>query len=90
MLTSVLAGLEYWAPMAVLRQSAWVYPIASGCHVLALSVLFGTIAIVDLRLAGSLRRLDRGAVVSSLVPMALFAFAACVASGLLLFAPAGR
>ena len=86
----MLTALESWEPVASLRQSAWAYPIASGCHVLALSVLVGSVAIMDLRLAGCLQRLDRTAVMEALVPVSLLAFSACVTSGLLLFVPAGR
>ena len=90
MLQSWLAALEAWAPVAALRQSAWGYPLVSWSHVLSLALVFGSIAIVDLRLAGRLRRLDRTAVIDALVPITVRAFIVAAISGLLLFAPAGR
>ncbi|XAH23263.1 hypothetical protein AAFF27_25350 [Xylophilus sp. GW821-FHT01B05] len=87
---AMLAALEAWAPVTALRQSAWGYPLASWAHLLGLGLLFGAITVVDLRLAGGLRRLDRAAVLTSLVPLALAGFALAALSGLLLFAPAGR
>jgi len=90
MLQTWLAVLESWAPVAALRQSTWGYPIVSGSHVLSLALMFGSIVVVDLRLAGRLRGLDRTALVDALVPIALYAFVVAAISGLMLFAPAGR
>lgn len=59
-------------------------------HLLGIGLLFGTIAVVDLRLAGGLLRLDDAAVQQTLVPLSLGGFVLALLSGLLLFAPAAR
>lgn len=90
MLQTFLLDLESWAPVSALRQSVWGYPLVSGTHVLSLALVFGSIAIVDLRLMGGMQRLDRATMISTIVPITLCAFVVAVLSGLALFAPAAR
>ncbi|MCG5260441.1 hypothetical protein EM868_00535 [Cupriavidus gilardii] len=84
------AAVEAWQPVMALRASTWVYPLVSWLHLLGIGLLFGTIAVVDLRLAGGLLRLDDAAVQQTLVPLSLGGFVLALLSGLLLFAPAAR
>ncbi|MBO4123098.1 hypothetical protein J5T34_20420 [Cupriavidus gilardii] len=84
------AAVETWQPVVALRASTWVYPLVSWLHLLGIGLLFGTIAVVDLRLAGGLARLDDAAVQQTLVPLSLGGFLLAAVSGLMLFAPAAR
>jgi hypothetical protein len=89
-MNQMLATLESYPAIVALRQSAWAYPLVSWTHVLGLGLLFGSICVVDLRLAGWLRKLDRTAVLASLPRVALTGFVVAAVSGMLLFVPAGR
>lgn len=40
------------APGEALRQSPWAFPAVETIHILALTVLFGSLFVIDLRLAG--------------------------------------
>ncbi len=84
------AAVETSQPVMALRASTWVYPLVSWLHLLGIGLLFGTIAVVDLRLAGGLLRLDDAALQQTLIPLALGGFVVAALSGLLLFAPAAR
>lgn len=84
------AAVEAWQPVVALRGSTWAYPLVSWLHLLGIALLFGTIAVVDLRLAGGLLRLDDAALQRTLVPLSLAGFVLAALSGLLLFAPAAR
>ncbi|WP_422650057.1 hypothetical protein [Cupriavidus sp. H18C1] len=85
-----IAAVETWQPIVALRGSTWAYPLVSWLHLLGIGLLFGTIAVVDLRLAGGLLRLDDAALQRTLVPLSLAGFVLAALSGLLLFAPAAR
>ncbi|PZX26931.1 conserved membrane hypothetical protein [Cupriavidus phytorum] len=87
---ALLAAIETWQPVVALRASTWAYPLVSWLHLLGIGLLFGTIAVVDLRLAGGLRRLEEATVRETLVPLSLGGFVLAVLTGLLLFAPAAR
>ncbi|KAA6121355.1 hypothetical protein [Cupriavidus cauae] len=84
------AAVEAWQPVVALRGSTWAYPLVSWLHLLGIALLFGTIAVVDLRLAGGLLQLDDAALQRTLVPLSLAGFVLAALSGLLLFAPAAR
>ena len=84
------AAVETWRPVMALRASTWVYPLVSWLHLLGIGLLFGTIAVVDLQLAGGLLRLDDATLQRTLVPLSLGGFMVALLSGLLLFAPAAR
>ncbi len=86
----LFAAVETWQPVTALRASTWAYPLVSWLHLLGMGLLFGTIAVVDLRLAGGLMRLDDAALQRTLVPLSLMGFALAALSGVLLFAPAAR
>jgi hypothetical protein len=38
------------------RRSSWIFPAAETVHIVALAVLFGTVAFVDLQMLGLVRR----------------------------------
>ncbi len=89
-LDGLLAAVETWQPVRAMRASTWVYPLVSWLHLLGIGLLFGTIAVVDLRLAGGLRRLESAPAQAALLPLSLAGFALALATGLLLFAAAAR
>ncbi len=77
----------YDLPFAdAIRQSSSLFPMLESIHVIALTLVFGTIAIVDLRLLGI--RLHRGSaksLIAELLPYTWGAFALALISGGLLF-----
>lgn len=51
-LTSVLDWLQKTSLAVTIRDSLFLFPLLESTHVIGLSLVFGTIAIVDLRLLG--------------------------------------
>jgi hypothetical protein len=69
-----------------IRESIWVFPIIETIHVLGLTLLVGTIAILDLRLLGLvLKREQVSRVASQILPLTWAGFAVMFVSGFLLF-----
>jgi hypothetical protein len=73
-------GVGLW-----MRESLWAYPVTETCHIAGLALLFGSIAIVDLRLAGFGRRVPVSALVAYAVPWSLAGFVLAASTGLLMF-----
>jgi hypothetical protein len=75
-----------------LRESTFVYPVIETVHVLAIILLVGTVAMVDLRLLGVVMKRERAsAVVRQILPLTWAGFAVMLLSGSLLFwANAGK
>ncbi len=81
-----LAGLiEASAPARLLRQGLWLYPFVSILHVLGVALLFGAIAVLDLRLLGLWRRLPVPELAGLALPVAVTGLALALLSGPLLF-----
>jgi len=79
------AGLAA-SPFATwLRASAWAYPVSEILHLAGMALLFGSIVVVDLRLAGLGRRLPVTLLLQHALPASLVGFLVIVASGALLF-----
>ena len=68
-----------------MREALWAYPATEAVHIVGLALLFGSIAIVDLRLIGAGRRVPAAALVSYAVPWSLTGFALAAGSGLMMF-----
>lgn len=69
-----------------IRESQYGFPIIETVHVLGITVLVGTVAVVDLRLLGVLvKREPVLEVVSRVLPLTWCGFAIMLVSGLLLF-----
>jgi hypothetical protein len=84
---ALLRGLQDTAAATALREDAALFPWVEGVHVLALSVVVGCVAIIELRLlglAGLSRSVSR--VLDDLLPCTWCAFATAVLSGFALFA----
>jgi hypothetical protein len=84
---ALLRGLQETAAATALREDATLFPWVEAIHVLALSVVVGSVAIIELRLiglAGSSRPVTR--VLRDLLPCAWAGFAVASLSGFALFA----
>jgi hypothetical protein len=68
-----------------LRESLW-FPVIQSVHILGLTVLVGTIVLVDLRLLGiGMRRYDLSGLVSTLAPWTFAGLITVLVTGPLLF-----
>ena len=81
-----LKSLEGTALASGIRDSLYLFPLLESLHVMALSVVFGTIIIVDLRLLGVASR-DRpfARLSSELLKITWGAFAVAASTGTLMF-----
>lgn len=81
-----LQGLETTPLATGIRESLYIFPILESLHVMALSVVFGTIMIVDLRVLGiaSIRR-PFARMSSELLRITWAAFALAASTGALMF-----
>ena len=86
-LDSLLRALQDTEAATALREDASLFPWIESVHVLALSVVLGSVAIIELRLlglAGRKRTVSR--VLADLLPCAWISFAVALVSGFALFA----
>jgi hypothetical protein len=69
-----------------IRESIWVFPIIETIHVLGITLLVGTVALLDLRLLGVLlKRVAVADVARQMLPLTWAGFAVMFVSGFLLF-----
>src|ERR1700685_2083406 len=69
-----------------IRESQFAFPIIESVHVLGITLLVGTIAIVDLRLlCVPLKREQVSEIVNQVLPLTWCGFVIMVVSGFLLF-----
>jgi hypothetical protein len=83
---AMMTWLEH-RPFAIgIAESTWLFPIVESLHVLALTVVVGSVAMMDLRLLGVGSK-DRAAseVISSSLPWAWSAFVVAFCAGWLMF-----
>ena len=82
----VLASLQASGLATRIRDSLYLFPLIESAHVIGLSMVFGTIAIIDLRLLGiaSVRR-PFTRVASDVLKWTWLAFGLTVVTGLLMF-----
>ena len=84
---SILQALEDTSVAAYIRESGSFFPNLESVHVIGIALVFGTIAVVDLRLLGiASHRRSALRLIQELLPYTWVAFAACVITGLLMFA----
>jgi hypothetical protein len=70
-----------------IREDDTLFPLIESVHVLAITLVVGSISVVDLRLLGlASKNRAVGRVTSSILPITWVAFAIAVGSGSLLFA----
>ena len=82
----LLASLEASSIATRIRESLYLFPLIESVHVIGLTMVFGTIAIIDLRLLGiaSTRR-PFSRMASDIMRWTWAAFALTVTTGLLMF-----
>ncbi len=86
-LHSVLQSLYDTSLSTSIRQVGILFPAIESVHVIAITVVVGTIAIVDLRLIGyASHRRSANRLIHELLPFTWVAFAAAIISGSLMFA----
>ena len=69
-----------------IRESEYLFPVIETIHVLGITLVVGTIAIVDLRLLGVVFKREKFSdVLSQVLPLTWTGFAVVFASGLLIF-----
>lgn len=85
-----LEDFAFWlaeTPLSItLNDSYWLFPAVESAHVIALALVVGSIAIVDLRLIGfASRERDPADLIRAILPITWVAFGAALITGLLLF-----
>jgi hypothetical protein len=85
-LLAMMTWLEHRPFAVAIAESTWLFPIVETVHVLALTVVVGSVAMMDLRLLGVGSK-DRAAseVISSSLPWAWSAFAVAFGAGSMMF-----
>jgi hypothetical protein len=85
-IADLLASLEASSLAASIRESLYLFPLIESFHVIGLTMVFGTTAIIDLRLLGvaSTRR-PFSRIASDIMKWTWAAFALTVTTGLLMF-----
>jgi hypothetical protein len=68
-----------------MRQSLWLYPIVEIVHLAGIGLLFGSIAILDLRLLGLSRDVPVRRLAAHVLPWTAASFLLIVPSGLAMF-----
>jgi len=69
-----------------LTDSEWAFPAIESAHVIALTLVVGSIAVVDLRLLGlAARDRDASQLIASILPVTWVAFGFALVTGSLLF-----
>jgi hypothetical protein len=69
-----------------IRESDYLFPVIETVHVLAIALLVGTVAILDLRLLGLMMKKEPvQEVAGQILPLTWMGFVVMVASGFLLF-----
>ena len=84
--TDILNAVAAWPVSDYIRGALLAFPLLESAHVVFLTLVFGTILIVDLRLLGvaSINRAF-GALESDIIKWTWFAFAGAVLTGALMF-----
>ena len=86
MLHDLIAFVEHGTLGELVRENDLLFPFIESVHVLAVCLVVGSIAVVDLRLLG-FASVDRpvGRLMRSILPITVGAFGLAVAAGSLLF-----
>jgi len=80
-----VGALEASALGQAMRQWQWLYPSVEIVHIAGIALLFGSIAILDLRLLGFSRQVSVRALSAHVLPWTAASFLLIVPSGLLMF-----
>lgn len=82
---TALGALQASGLGQAMRQSLWLYPAVEIVHIVGIGLLFGSIAILDLRLLGFSRSISVKRLASHVLPWSAAAFLLIVPSGLMMF-----
>jgi len=80
-----ISALEASGLGQAMRQWLWLYPVVEIVHIVGIGLLFGSVAILDLRLLGFSRRIAVKALARHVLPWTATAFFLIVPSGLMMF-----
>src|SRR5580658_6062205 len=70
----------------IIRNSTYIFPVVEVFHLLGLTLLLGTVTVVDMRILGvGMRRQSVAALASALTPWSVGAAILTIVSGILLF-----
>jgi Family of unknown function (DUF6644) len=85
-LQSVMEWLQAWPLAVLIHEKAWLFTVIQVVHVIAISFVIGSIAIMDLRLLG-LRSIKRPVteLAKEVLPWTWAAFVLAAAAGSLMF-----
>jgi hypothetical protein len=80
-----LGALENSGLGQAMRQWLWLYPSVEIVHIVGIALLFGSIAVLDLRLLGLSRNIPVKSLGRHVLPWTIASFVLIVPSGLLMF-----
>ena len=80
-----LGALEGSGLGQAMRQWLWLYPSVETVHLVGIGLLFGSIAVLDLRLLGFSRHISARVLARHVLPWTIGSFALIIPSGLLMF-----
>jgi hypothetical protein len=88
-IVSIATWIEATGPARAIAQSSWMFPAAETVHVIAIALVVGSIAVVDLRLLGvSWRSRPVTEVAGDVLPVTWAAFVIAAVAGSLMFVSA--
>ena len=67
-MTSPILGIEGSGLGQAMRQWLWLYPAVETIHITGIALLFGSIAVLDLRLLGFSQRISIRTLTKHVVP----------------------
>lgn len=80
-----MGAIEASSLAVAMRQWLWLYPSVEIVHITGIGLLFGSIAVFDLRLLGLSRSIPVRALAKHVLPWTAASFALIVPSGLMMF-----
>ena len=80
-----LGAIEASALGQAMRQWLWLYPSVEIVHIVGIALLFGSIAVLDLRLLGLSRDIPARRLARHVLPWTAASFLLIVPSGLAMF-----
>jgi hypothetical protein len=86
----LLRALETLPPVEALKLSFYIYPAVSALHIMGFATLFSCVILMDLRILGAIKVLDRDTFISLMRRFAVGGFAVAVMTGLPMFAIQAR
>jgi hypothetical protein len=82
---TAMGAIEMSALGVAMRKSLWLYPTVETVHIVGLALLFGSIAVLDLRLLGLGRAISVKRLAAHVLPWSAVGFVLVVPSGLAMF-----